>query len=315
MAHHIENNEMFSVRETPWHGLGTVLADYPSTAEALVAAGLDWQVLEEPIYTSDMQVIPGFKRTIRGDNGKTLGVVGEKFATIQNATMFAAAEAVAGTQEALWETAGPLDGGKRVWALMKLDKSLYIAGEKLDPYFVITQGHDGRNSLCLKTTPIRVVCHNTLTAAIGSGKKKNVGTFVIRHTKNYEELLAEAVAKLGLVKNYYENFATFAENLVAQKFAKAAFEKLVETLVPIAVDAPARTKTMAISVREAMLVCREARDLDAIRDTKWGAFNAVADWSDHFRATRNTPGADERAYTRTFEDTEIKDRALALLVG
>ena len=315
MAHHIENNEMFSVRERPWHGLGTILADYPTTQEALVAGGLDWEVLEEPIYTADMEPIEGYKRTIRADTRKTLGVVGKTFAIIQNRTMFAAAEAVAGTEAALWETAGALDGGKRVWALMKLDKTLYIAGEALDPYFVITQGHDGRNSLCLKTTPIRVVCNNTLTAAIGSGKKKNQGTFVIRHTKNYEELLAEAVTKLGLVKNYYESFETFATNLVSQAFSRNAFEKLVETLVPIAVDAPERTKTMAMNVREAMLVCRQAPDLDAIRNTKWGAFNAVADWSDHFRVTRNTPGAEERAYTRTFEDTEIKDRALALLVG
>ena len=35
---------MFSVRETPWHGLGRIIMDAPASREALELAGLDWQV-------------------------------------------------------------------------------------------------------------------------------------------------------------------------------------------------------------------------------------------------------------------------------
>ena len=36
---------MFSVRETPWHGLGRIVMDAPASREALELAGLDWQVV------------------------------------------------------------------------------------------------------------------------------------------------------------------------------------------------------------------------------------------------------------------------------
>ena len=42
---------MFYVRETPWHGLGTRVMTAPGSKEALMAAGLDWNVVQEPIYT------------------------------------------------------------------------------------------------------------------------------------------------------------------------------------------------------------------------------------------------------------------------
>ena len=34
---------MFSVRETPWHGLDRIIMDAPASREALELAGLDWQ--------------------------------------------------------------------------------------------------------------------------------------------------------------------------------------------------------------------------------------------------------------------------------
>ena len=42
---------MFSVRETPWHGLGRIVMDAPASREALELAGLDWQVESRNIYS------------------------------------------------------------------------------------------------------------------------------------------------------------------------------------------------------------------------------------------------------------------------
>ena len=43
---------MFSVRETPWHGLGRIVMDAPASREALELAGLDWQVESRNISVS-----------------------------------------------------------------------------------------------------------------------------------------------------------------------------------------------------------------------------------------------------------------------
>ena len=54
---------MFSVRETPWHGLGRIIMDAPASREALELAGLDWQVESRNIYSGSGSVISGYRAT------------------------------------------------------------------------------------------------------------------------------------------------------------------------------------------------------------------------------------------------------------
>ena len=42
-----EVETMFYVREKPWHGLGTNVEAALSSREALIAAGLNWEVVQE----------------------------------------------------------------------------------------------------------------------------------------------------------------------------------------------------------------------------------------------------------------------------
>ena len=50
MAHQLYLNEQtgkhsfFSVKEKPWHGMGQIIEDYPTSKEALQFAGLDYTV-------------------------------------------------------------------------------------------------------------------------------------------------------------------------------------------------------------------------------------------------------------------------------
>ena len=81
MAANVET--MFYTRETPWHGLGTKVANAPTSGDALRLAGLDWKVLQEPIYTENEEKIEGFKANVRDSDRKVLGVVTDRYKIIR----------------------------------------------------------------------------------------------------------------------------------------------------------------------------------------------------------------------------------------
>lgn len=73
MAANVET--MFSVREVPWHGLRTIVAEAPESAEALKLAGLDWRVTQQPVYAENGNKVKGFKANIRETDNQILGLV------------------------------------------------------------------------------------------------------------------------------------------------------------------------------------------------------------------------------------------------
>ena len=82
MAAEVET--MFYTREKPWHGLGTLVAEAPESREALRIAGLNWKVLQEPVYTENDELIQGYKANVRDSDRKILGVVTDRYKVIQN---------------------------------------------------------------------------------------------------------------------------------------------------------------------------------------------------------------------------------------
>ena len=87
MAANVET--MFYVRETPWHGLGTRVMEAPGSEDALELAGLNWKVRQEPIYTDNNLLIPGYKANVRDLDDKVLGVVTDRYKVVQNDEAFA----------------------------------------------------------------------------------------------------------------------------------------------------------------------------------------------------------------------------------
>ena len=86
---------MFSVREKPWHGLGTIVAEAPDSSAALELAELNWTVVQKDIATADGgKVIPGFKANVRESDDKVLGIVTDRYKVVQNTEAFAFTDAL-----------------------------------------------------------------------------------------------------------------------------------------------------------------------------------------------------------------------------
>ena len=119
---------MMYVREKPWHGLGTQVEEAPTSADALRLAGLDWTVEQRNIQVCGGTKISNYKANVRSSDGKVLGVVSDRYKIVQNAEAFEFTDSLIGG-EVHYETAGSLNGGKKIWLLAKLPDT-EIAGDK-----------------------------------------------------------------------------------------------------------------------------------------------------------------------------------------
>ncbi|MBL7709852.1 MAG: DUF945 domain-containing protein [Chitinophagaceae bacterium] len=211
MAHNIHLNEQtgqhsfFSVKEKAWHGLGQIVQDYPTSAEAIKFAGLDYEVVKQDIYTTcynaDGQPMDFTKRikshhaTMRPDTGEVLGVVGKDYEIIQNRDAFSFFDSIVGGDGIQYETAGALGKGERIFITAKLPGYIKVGQEDLiEQYLFLTTSHDGFGSITAAFTPVRIVCNNTLNAAL-----RNFSNAIkIRHTANAKDRLEQAHKVMGI---------------------------------------------------------------------------------------------------------------------
>ena len=278
---------MFYVGEVPWHKLGTMLEHPATAAEAIEAAGLDFKVHLKPVKTvvnRKQTIIPGTFATVRQDTSAILGVVGSRYKPIQNKDAFAFFDALVGSAEAIYHTAGVLGKGQRIWVLAKLPSYIRIGrNDIIDKYLLLTNSHDGSSLVRAKLTPIRVVCSNTLSVAL-SGSEQEVR---IRHTANAVHKLEEAHKLLGLSNSLYRELDTIFNRMALRKVTNKQLLSYVRSLIPSNPDAQHQTRNE--NIREAILDLHESgKGAEMSRGSLWGAYNAVTEYSDHVQHSRDT---------------------------
>lgn len=205
MSHGLYKNTMAFTGEKPWHRLGIQFNERMNSTQAIHAAQLDYKVITQPLYRIfDPGQIreSGAYATVNSDTNEQLGVVGERYTPIQNGDAFKFFDSLVEEGAAIYETAGALGKGERVWILAKLPKSFSILSEdKVECYCLLYNSHDGTSPLSVMFTPIRVVCQNTLNMALGSKKAQNI--VKIRHTTYAEDRISEAGRILKYMSTYF----------------------------------------------------------------------------------------------------------------
>jgi phage/plasmid-like protein (TIGR03299 family) len=301
---------MFYHGTRPWHGLGVAL-DHPATAaEAIRVAGLDWQVDLMPTFADGTEV-PRTRAVVRMDRREPLAVVGERYQPVQNAEAFSFFDDLVGGEKAVYETAGALDRGRRIWLLAKLPGDVWVTQEdNVGKYLLLTNSHDGGSSLRALFTPIRVVCQNTLRAALDEAGSSGIS---VRHVGDVLGKAKEAERLLGITLKYFDDFAEESRAFALRPLTEEAVRSYFANLVPIPQDGD---PTRATATRETLLRLFEAgkgNALPSVRGTLWAALNAVTEFVDHERPTRVKDGESERL--KRFESAlfgsgaSLKDRA------
>lgn len=309
----------------------TIDADEAHDAAAMIdAAGLGWSVEQCPLeavlaigddgYPTSRAHVPRHVANVRSDTGAVLGIVGDAYEPLQNRAAFAFCDGITDSGRAHWIGAGSTRGGARVHALMRLDREIRIGGaegEDVLPLLCFRNGHDGGLAVTVSVAPFRLACLNGMLLPLADAQR----TWKARHTARVQARLADARRTLGIAWRYYDELEKLGNQLLGERIGESEFERFLSRLVPLPAPQPDRSDggravRNAERVREAIRnAYRFAADLDNVRNTRWGALQAVTAYVDHTQPTRQTAGRthSEARFERATEPHALKDRALALL--
>ena len=307
MAANVET--MFSTREKPWHGLGTVVEEAPASADALRLAGLDWNVVQKDIFTNHGKV-DGYKANVRDIDNQVLGVVTDRYKVIQNVDAFAFTDELLG-EGVRYETAGSLQGGKKVWLLARLPREYIISGERITPYLVFSNTHDGSGAVRVAITPVRVVCNNTLNLALDTASR----SFSMIHAGDIRGKINEARQTLFMADTYMEHLGKEFEHLRKVKLTDQQVKEYIEVLLPIEKDASMLAAKNTRRLREDLRArYYDAPDLKNVGGNNAYRFiNAVSDFATHASPIRRTKNYQENLFMRTYEGNPMIDKAYSMM--
>ena len=300
---------MFYVRQAPWHGLGVRVEEAPSSQDALRLSGLDWQVVQQAITTTEGVPIPGYRANLRDTDHQVLGVVTDRYRVVQNAEAFAFTDGLLG-EGVKYETAGSLQNGRKIWLLAKLPDKYIIEGDQIDPYLVFSNSHDGSGSIKVAMTPIRVVCQNTLNLALSSAKR----VWSTIHVGDLAGKMTEAHNTLLLAEKYMGQLGLEFSRLSKVKLSDQKVLDFIDQLLPMDDQPTEIHRKNVIRIREDMKQRYfEAPDLRHVGKNAYRFLNAVSDFATHAKPLRETASYRENLFAKTMEGNPLMDRAYQLV--
>ena len=301
MAHGITAQDgMFSVREKAWHGLGVVLPEYPTRAEAQQLAH-PWEPVTTPLFTeeymvdeqagpmTDFKEVPGYVAVQRSDTSSTLGVVSDTYQPVSNTEMWDIAEALEGESkgDVMYETAGSLKGGSKVWILVRLKEPLRLKGDDKTatiPYYALQNSHDGLGSFRGQALVTRIVCQNTAQLADLESKQRGT-SFTFRHTRNVGDRIEEARNALAGWRDSVEEYRMLSEHLVTERISIDQAGEFVERFIPEPPPATAtdRVRRNAAEARGQWRGIYMGEANERLLGTRWGLVQASVEYLQHAR--------------------------------
>jgi phage/plasmid-like protein (TIGR03299 family) len=307
MSHEINElapgvHSFVSAREDAWHRLGVTLEDTFDAETALQKAHLaGWNVRKLALTMTDengVQIELPNRWATAYTNPVTeateyLGVVGSNYTPIQNEEHTEMLNTLVDESGAHFETAGSLRGGKQTFLSMKLPETINVGGhDPVDLYLVALNSHDGTSPFRFLVTPVRVVCANTQAAAINSAKAQ----FSIRHVKGAQGHIQEAREALDLTFKYVEAFGLRAEQMLDQAMTDFEFNRIVAHLFEVEAAKSKRQENTAVQhIENVTNLWRNSETMAGIEGTRWGGYQAVTEYTDHYMSVRNTGMTDSVA--------------------
>lgn len=304
MSHMVQ--QMFSVREPAWHGLGKTMDRNPvDSEEGMVWAGHNHNMICQPVARmvgteSVPVVINGYKAIVREDTQQVISVMKDSYEVIQNKIPWEILDQVF-KQGAKWDTAGILGGkfdernqvvkGQVYWCMCLLDEPKAVEGDNslTYPYLAATWSHDGVQALKFRATPVRIVCANTQHMAMYGSDGADLD-ISIRHFGSLDVRITKAKEAIKLARTNLNAYLEVSNELAKMPVNDAGIEKFIFRIVPMP-DAKLLTDRVRGNVEKSR---QQVRDLfngsttpSTIRNTAYGLVQVGVEYFQHCRRYMN----------------------------
>lgn len=319
MAHQLFSNDYMASGNgvRPWHGLGAIVEGLMTAQEALQHARLGWTARKHPItLQGSEQIIPDNFAVTRDDDNSVLGIVGTSYEILQNADAFNFFDSICERGDAVYETAGSLFGGRKIFITAKIPGLIQVgSGEDVtEKYILLTNSHDGTGAVTAKLVMTRVVCNNTLTVAMNEGGR----SIRVRHSKQMHDKLAIAASLMGIAnKRFVEMEESFNRMAAIQMKEQDVRDFLMRCFDASPGDVAKADSDEKYKNQRAVIQCLELHESgkgsEMTRGTLWGAFNSITEWTSHHRTykDRNSSKEDNKVNSIFFgNSSNLTDRAL-----
>ena len=279
MAHLMET--MAYAGETPWHGLGVQVEDNLTVEEMIEAAGISWGVRKSPLfYEVDGETINSGKYALlRDTDNRILDTVSDSWEPCQNSDAFAIFEEFVDRGELEMHTAGSLKDGQIVWGLAKMKEQFALFNDDVtEQYLLLVNPHKFGQGIHVRSTPIRVVCNNTLSFSLGQHSD-------VKSTQNHRNAFDVDAMKqaIGIAKDKFETYQEAAQLLSRKRFNVVTLEEYFAEIFPgySAKETSGEKIQLSRAAERAIEVVEEQPGAEFGKGTWWQAFNAVTYLSDH----------------------------------
>jgi phage/plasmid-like protein (TIGR03299 family) len=232
---------------------------------------------------------------------------------VQNADAFQFFDAIVGGESGIkYETAGALGKGERIFITAKLPDYIKVGKQDLiEQYLFLTTSHDGFGSITAAFTPTRIVCNNTLNAAM----RNHSGGIKIRHTASANDRLKQARTLMGIshvmAQELEELFNHWSNVRITDKQVKkliqvamAPNKEVITNLELGLLDKLSTTYTNIVDNAFAYAMADPTQQMETTAGTLFGAYNAI---TGYYQNVRNFKDGD--AKFKSIMDGTARQRA------
>lgn len=302
----------------PWHGLGNLVDENILLEEFQKKAGLDWTVSKRPVLFT----APDHERTelggtklatfkdkfvlARDTDNRPFAVVASRYKPVQPKQIFEFFRDLLAMHGMKMHTAGALKDGGRIWCLAETGDVHKVMGvDRVDSYLLLSTSYDLTLSTLAQFTSVRVVCNNTLQAALAD----STGRITIPHVKEFQP--AEVKDQLGIGKENWQAFTTMLDTFAKIKVDANKAVEVMDTVFQIPEDPDKRMadpdRIHAVNVVD-MFTKQTYLGADIAGQTAWGLLNSLTEYVDHKKRARNQGNRLDSAWFG--EGANLKGRAI-----